>query len=288
MEKIAFLGLGAMGQRMVARLLAAGHPVTVWNRTAASADQLCDAGARWAETPADAAAGADIVISMVRDDQASARVWLAERDGALAGMSDRATGVECSTVSLQHVSVLVSAFAEREIPLLDAPVAGSRPQAEAGQLIFMAGGCSSALAMTHGVLTAMGGKVLHAGENGAGMAAKLLVNGMFGVQLAALAELLAVLEIAGQDANTLLDVFAETPVASMAAIGAGRAMLAGQWQPSFPIDLVAKDFALILEGLPMAMNTSSPVGAAGDVFTDACAAGYGADNITGIIQRFRN
>ena len=97
--RIAFLGLGAMGRRMALRLLAAGHDVSVWNRSAAAADELVAAGARRSATPRQAAAGADIVWAMVFDDAASQAVWLDPETGAAAAMSDDAVAIESSTLT---------------------------------------------------------------------------------------------------------------------------------------------------------------------------------------------
>jgi len=141
---IAFLGLGAMGARMAARLVAAGHAVAVWNRSLAAAAPLVAAGARLTATPAEAASGATVVFSMVTDDVAARRVWLGG-DGAAAALRPGAVAIECSTVTPGWVRELAGGVAARGAHLLDAPVAGSRPQAEAGQLVFMVGGEAAAL-----------------------------------------------------------------------------------------------------------------------------------------------
>ncbi len=127
MSKIAFLGLGAMGSRMAAHLLAAGHAVTVWNRNAAKMTLLRDAGAMAAHSPRAAVAEAEFVFSMVRDDGASRFVWLDAAEGALGDMSADAVAVECSTLSVGWVRELSGLFAAKGCAFLDAPVAGSRP-----------------------------------------------------------------------------------------------------------------------------------------------------------------
>src|SRR5262245_16666292 len=119
--KIAFLGLGAMGGRMAARLVAAGHQLIAWNR---SDGRAMPEGAVRAASPFAAADGAELVISMVRDDDASRAVWLG-RQGALAAMSDRAIGIECSTLSLPYVDELAAAFRAADRQFLDAPLAGT-------------------------------------------------------------------------------------------------------------------------------------------------------------------
>jgi 3-hydroxyisobutyrate dehydrogenase len=277
--KIAFLGLGAMGSRMAARLIAADYAVTVWNRSAAAVDALADHGAHAARTPRAAATGADVVISMVRDDAASAAIWLDPATGAMAGLSAQAIGIESSTISPAHARRLHAASAAA---FLDSPLAGSRPQAEAGQLIFMAGGDATVLARAEPVLLAMGGAVHHAGGPGAGAAVKLMVNSLLAAQLAALAELIGMARATGIDPARAVEILGATPVAGPAMKGAAAAMLARAFSPAFPIDLVAKDLGLVL-----GTGADLPVmQAVAGVFQAAIAAGLSGDNITGIVRRY--
>lgn len=243
-HNIAFLGLGAMGTRMARRLIAGGHSVTVWNRTPGREAPLLEAGGRAAATPAEAADGAEFVISMVRDDDAARTVWLDTTDGALATARDGAIAIECSTTSPGWARELHQACEGAGIMSLDAPVVGSRPQAEAGKLIFLVGGEERALLQAHSLLLAMGAAVHHAGSPGAGAVVKLMVNTLFGVQVATLAELLALARSGGINPARAIEIVAATPTASPAAMGAAAGMLAEQFAPMFPVELVAKDFAL--------------------------------------------
>lgn len=286
MSKIAFLGLGAMGSRMAAKLLAAGFQTTVWNRSPAAVEALTALGAQAAATPRDAAASADIVFSMVRDDTASEAVWRDPETGALAGLRPQAIGVECSTISLPHARALAENFAAADRAFADAPVAGSRPQADAGQLIFFLGADASDQTRLAPALEAMGGATHHAGPAGAGTAVKLLVNASFGVQLALIAEQIGALAHAGVAPARALEVFNATPVASPAAKGAAAAMLSRAFAPAFPIDLVAKDFGLIAASAA-ADGAAAPMAAAAErVYREAIDAGYGGDNITGVAQLY--
>ncbi|MGL4235674.1 NAD(P)-dependent oxidoreductase [Tabrizicola sp.] len=271
--KIGFLGLGAMGSRMAARLVAAGHEVTVWNRTPRPL-----VGAMVADTPDAAAFGAEVVISSLRDDAASAAVWGA----ALPTMAAGAVGIETSTISPDAARALHGAAAARGVAFLDAPVAGSRPQAEAGQLIFMAGGEPEVLARVEPLLLAMGGAVHHAGGPGAGAAVKLMVNSLFAAQVAAMAELIGLAQTKGIDPARAVEILGATPVASPAVKGAAAAMLAGNFAPAFPIDLVAKDLDIAL-GTGATLPVTRLVA---DVFQAAIAEGLAKDNITGIVQRY--
>lgn len=283
MTKIAFLGLGAMGSRMAARLIAAGHEVTVWNRTMLSETV---AGASVAGTPRAAAMGAEVVISMVRDDAASRDVWLDAKSGALAGMSSGAIGIEASTVTPEHARSLHAAAAAKGVAFLDSPLAGSRPQAEAGQLVFMAGGAADDLARVEPVLLAMGGALHHAGAAGAGATVKLMLNSLFGAQLAIMGELIGLARKAGIDPVRAVEIIGATPVASPAVKVAAGAMLNRAFAPAFPIDLVEKDFALTLSAAAAVQAPTPVVAAVREVFAAAKTEGLGHLNITGIAQRY--
>ena len=285
MARIAFLGLGAMGARMAARLIGAGHEVTVWNRTPERAAPLVEFGARSVPTPAQAAQGQEFVIAMVRDDAVAEQVWLGP-DGALAAMAPGAIGVECSTLSLPGVQALAAAFAAKGQPFVDAPLAGSRPQAEAGALIFLTGGEVEVIDAATPVLLAMGGAVHHAGPVGAGCMAKLLVNAMFGAQMALMGEMIGLIRAAGFKPGPVIDAYAATPVASPALKLSAPAMLGDAFPPAFPIDLVAKDFAMLARTADAA-DVKAPVAErTGVVFAYARDAGLGDLNITGIVRSY--
>jgi 3-hydroxyisobutyrate dehydrogenase-like beta-hydroxyacid dehydrogenase len=278
--RIAFLGLGAMGSRMASRLVAQGAQVTVWNRSAGAAAPLVAAGARRAATPREAVTGAGLVLAMLRDDEASRTVW----NNALAGVEPGALAIECSTLTIAWVRELAALAAARGVRFLDAPLAGSRPQAEAGALIFLAGGAADDLAAAEPVLRLMGGAVHHAGPSGAGAAVKLAVNALLGVQVAAVAELLGMLRASGAEAARAVEIIGATPVCSPAAKAAAGAMLSGAFAPLFPVELAEKDLGYLLDA---SGGASLPVAAAvRGVMAQAIAQGLGADNITGIARLY--
>ncbi|WP_425648127.1 NAD(P)-dependent oxidoreductase [Agrobacterium leguminum] len=126
-------------------LVKAGHKVTVWNRTPDAAVPLVAAGTRQATTPKEAASGAAFVIAMVRDDQASRHVWLDPETGALAGMSAGTVAIESSTLTPGWVRELGQSASRQGVSFLEAPVSGSRPQAEAGQLVYLVDGSAGTL-----------------------------------------------------------------------------------------------------------------------------------------------
>ncbi len=286
MTRIAVLGLGAMGARMAARLLDAGHSVTVYNRTPGRAEALEGKGARSAATPREAAEGAEAVIAMVRDDAASRAVWLAPETGALHALGDGALAIESSTLTPGWVAELAGAIAERGAHFLDAPVAGSRPQAEAGQLIYFVGGEAAAFSRAQPILEVMGGALHHVGPVGTGMVVKLAVNALFGIQVAALGEIIGAIRKSGADVERAVTVLGETPVMSPAAKGSAGLMLAREFAPMFPIDLVEKDFGYVVaaaEAVGASVPTADAVRA---VFADAKRRGFGGDNIAGVLQLF--
>jgi 3-hydroxyisobutyrate dehydrogenase len=198
MNKVAFLGLGIMGNGMAQNLLKAGFPLTVYNRTRSKAEPLVSKGAQVADTPREAAAGAQIVFSMVGDDIASKAVWLGD-DGALAGARPDTIAIECSTLSLEWVRELADMAAVRNMAFLDAPVTGSKDAAEAGELRLMVGGDAAVLERARPALEAVSKRIDHFGPTGAGATVKLINNLMGGVQAAVLAEGLALAERAGLD-----------------------------------------------------------------------------------------
>ena len=280
--RVALLGLGAMGSRMAARLVAAGHDLTVWNRDAAAAEPLRAAGARVAASPRAAADGAEIVLAMLRDDPASEAVWTDPAAGALGGMAPGALAVECSTLTIRWVRRLAALAEARGIAFLDAPVLGSRPQAEDAALIFLVGGAAAAVERAAPVLDALGRARHHLGGHGAGAAAKLAANALFAVQVAALAEALGLLREAGVETARAVAALAATPVFSAAAQGAARGMLSGSHAPQFPVALVLKDLSCVAGvGAPAPMAA-----AAAAVMVAAAERGWGGENLTVVARLY--
>ena len=282
MSKIAFLGLGAMGSRMAVRLAVAGHDVSAWNRSSRQHDTLTAAGASIAATPAVAVADADVVMSMVRDDEASRSIWTGD-GGALQAMLPQTLAVECSTLSPTWIRELSSVAGKRGVGFLEAPVVGSRPQAENGELIFLVGGPVEHIAVAQPLLDAMGGAVHHAGPYGSGAAAKLAVNAMLAVQAAWLGETIGMLRQAGQDVGSVLGAALKTPVFGPAAQGLAASIQSRSFAPLFPVELAEKDLAYALASASAAMPLTE---AARAVFAAALEAGHGAEHITAVSRLF--
>lgn len=290
MSRVAVLGLGAMGRRMAARLLAAGHDVVVWNRSPGPAEELAAelavSGARVAGSPREAAAWASFVIAMVYDDAASRAVWLDPHSGAFAGLRPGAVALDCATLSPAHVRRLHDEAGARGLAFLDAPLAGSRPQAEAGELVFMVGGAAEHLTAAEPVLRAMGRAVHHAGGPAAGTLVKLMVNVLLASQVATLAEGLALAARAGLDPAAAFAIVSDTPVAGPSLRGAGAAMLARDFRPQAPVDLIVKDLGLA-RAAGEAAGLSLPMAAAAErLYRQAAALGLGPDNLTGIVKLY--
>jgi 3-hydroxyisobutyrate dehydrogenase len=256
--QIGFIGLGAMGSRMVAALMRAGHVVTVFNRSADRVQPLVGLGAHAASSPRDAAAGADFVISMVRDDEASLAVWTDPVFGALAGMQPGAVAIESSTLSPAWIKQLATAALAAGVEFLEAPVAGSRPQADAAQLIYFVGGELGTVQRTDLLLRAMGAAVHHTGPVGSAAVIKLMVNTLLVTQVAVLAEVLSMARRSGLNMAWAADVLAATPVASPAAKAAASAICAGSFSPMFPVELAEKDLRYVLAAA-LAQGQDMPV-----------------------------
>jgi 3-hydroxyisobutyrate dehydrogenase len=204
-QRIAILGLGTMGMGMAKNLLKAGFTVSAYNRTLAKAVTLGALGANVADTPADAAHNADIVISMLSDDDASRNTWTGKH-GALSGAKPGAVFVESSTVTPAWIAEFALLASERSHHLLDAPVTGSRLQAESGQLVFLVGGDSAVLESIRPVLAAMSKEIVLLGSVGSGARMKLINNFLAGVQVASLAEAMAWTERSGLDREQALKI----------------------------------------------------------------------------------
>ena len=187
MQRVALLGLGAMGSGMAANWLKRGFPLTVYNRSRKKADALEAAGAGFAPTPREAAAEADVILSIVSDDLASRDVWLGDR-GALAGAKRGAVAIESSTVSPHWTLELGRAAEGGGLRFLDAPVGGSKPAAKAGTLFFFVGGEPVALEAARPALEAVSAMITHLGGVGSGTTWKLINNWLIAAQVAALAE----------------------------------------------------------------------------------------------------
>ena len=247
-QRIAFLGLGVMGGGMARRLAAAGFPLAVWNRTASGAEPLRDLGVTVASTPADAAADADIVVSMVADDAASWSVW-AGSGGALERIPRGAIVVECSTVSPTWVAELTALAAAKGCAAIDAPVTGSRTQAASGELQFLVGGDAAVLEQVRPALAVMSRNIVHVGPAGSGARLKLINNYLCGVQAAALAEAVVLIEQSNLSLEASLGVLQNGAPGSPLVKAVSHRMASRDYAVNFKLGLMTKDLSYaIAEG----------------------------------------
>ncbi|MBD3917268.1 NAD(P)-dependent oxidoreductase [Paenibacillus sp. PR3] len=240
---IGFIGLGTMGYAMAANLLSKGFEVTVYNRTAAKAEQLRELGAAIAATPAEAARGRSIVITMVSNDDSIRDVYDGET-GIFSAVSEGTVIVDSSTISPDLARRLAADAADRGAVFLDAPVTGSKPAAEAGMLVFMVGGSAKAALAVEPVLLAMGRKVIPMGPSGSGAVAKLAHNTVVGINTAALMEGFAIAAKGGIDGGSFLELIQSGGAASKAAELKGSKLLDQDYSVQFALELMLKDLRL--------------------------------------------
>jgi 3-hydroxyisobutyrate dehydrogenase len=285
--RIAFFGLGTMGSGMARRLLAAGFPLTVYNRNPDKAAPLVAEGAAIAGSPREAAAEAAFIISMVADDNASHGMWLGP-DGALSSAAPGTILIESSTISVGWVRELATAAAARNCELLDAPVTGSKPQAAAGELCFLVGGSPGALEKARPILEPMSRAIVHLGPTGSGALLKLINNFLCGVQAASLAEAVGIIEKGGLDRDQALGVLTTGAPGSPLLKALSARMTAREYTPpNFLLRLMAKDLAYAAaEGWSHDIEPIT-ASAAHEVFENAITRGDGDRDLSAVVEQFR-
>ena len=259
MPALGFVGLGAMGGRMAARLMAAGYPVTGYNRTAQKAAALVEAGMRLAPSPRAVAEASDAVFSMVTDDAALRAVALGP-DGVVAGLSAGATFVEMSTVSPALVRELAAAVAARGAAMLDAPVSGSTVTVEAGQASIVVGGDPQVLERVRPYLLAIGPTVTHVGALGLAKTMKIAINLGLAVQMLAFSEAVLLAEKSGVARERAVEAVLKSVVASPMVKYRGPLVLGMPEEAMFDVAMMQKDLQLALD---QGHAAGAPVGAGG-------------------------
>jgi 3-hydroxyisobutyrate dehydrogenase-like beta-hydroxyacid dehydrogenase len=238
MTEVAWIGLGAMGSRMAVRLRDAGHDLVVWNRTREKAGEL---GVAIADSPRAAVERSEIVFTMLADPEALRAVTEGD-DGLVAGLREGSVLVEMSTVGPQAIAQL-SERIPAHASLLDVPVLGSLPQAEAGTLKLFAGGDDAAFERVRPLLESLG-QPLRTGPVGSGAAAKLVANATLVGMIALLGETLALADAMGLRRETAWEVLAATPLAEQAE-RRRAAVESGEYPPRFRLSLGRKDAELV-------------------------------------------
>ena len=258
MARVAFIGLGRMGHGMAGRYLDAGFDVAVWNRSKAKAEDLIARGARWTTSPEDAAIDADAVVAMLADDAASRAVWLT-KDGAAATMKAGSIAIECSTVSHEHALYLARELRSRGLVYIDCPVTGLPDAAATGKLTLLVGAEPADLERARPFLVPLSSTIRHFGAVGNGTVYKLINNLMGAIQIAGIAEGLAIAEQAGLDMKLVLEAIETGVAASPQVIRHSRRMAARNFAgATFTAALRHKDAAYavalaesLLSGAPL-------------------------------------
>jgi 3-hydroxyisobutyrate dehydrogenase/glyoxylate/succinic semialdehyde reductase len=241
--QIGFIGLGIMGRRMARNLIDGGHDLVVYNRTREKAAPLTSAGARLADTPADAAREAEVLVTML-STHVVIQTLAVEEDGFLTALPRGARWMDCSTVHPGFVRWMAGVAGAQGIHYLDAPVAGTKGPAEDGELIFLAGGHAEDVDYCRPLFESMGQKVLHLGGIGQGAAMKMVINLMLGSAMAAYSEALVLGESLGLTRGMLAEVLLAAPV-SAPFLKAKQALIdQGDFEAHFPLRWMRKDLQL--------------------------------------------
>ncbi|HUB36561.1 MAG TPA: NAD(P)-dependent oxidoreductase [Solirubrobacteraceae bacterium] len=278
---VAVLGTGSMGSPIARNLLAAGFPVSAWNRTAARAALLVDDGALLASSPADAAKNADVVLTMLADG-AAVHEAMSGPAGALEAMRPDSTWIQMATVGLDWTGRLSDLAAEHGVELVDAPVSGSDGPAREAKLIVLASGPDKARARVQPIFDAIGRETIWLGPTGGGTRMKLVLNNWLVAQVEAVAETLALTEALGLDPHLFPEAIDDAPLGSRYAVAKARAMISGDYTPGFALRLAFKDASLALDAA-QEMGLSLPLTAAlAPRWRQAIADGHADDDVSSV------
>jgi 3-hydroxyisobutyrate dehydrogenase len=285
MAKIAFLGLGVMGFPMAGHIAAAGHDVTVYNRTSAKAEAwVAQHGGAHAATPAAAAGGADFVFCCVGDDPDVLAVALGD-DGAIPAMKPGAVFIDNSTISADVARQLYAAGQELGVMTLDAPVSGGQAGAENGKLTVMVGGDDAGFAAALPVMQCYGARVVHMGTAGQGQQAKMVNQICIAGLVQSLSEGLNFAIEAGLDTDKLLEAISGGAAQSWQMVNRGHTMVKGEFDFGFAVDWMRKDLRICMEeaernGAPLPV-TQIVAG----YYAELSANGHGRNDTSSLIRR---
>jgi 3-hydroxyisobutyrate dehydrogenase len=281
--RVAVIGLGTMGAPMAGHLLAAGHEVTVHNRTRSREEPLAEAGARRAESPAAAATHAEAVLTCVSDTPDLEHILLGP-GGVAAGLAAGGVIVDCSTVSPAATARLAATLRERGIGLVDAPVSGGSEGAQKGTLTIFCGGTDADVATVTPILEAIGSRITHLGPSGAGQVAKAVNQVMIAGTYASVGEGIALAEAAGLPLPALVEALSGGAAASWVLQNRSDNMIADSYPLGFKLGLHRKDLGIALDeaaraGLPM--DVAALVAAQEDALM---AKGHGDEDVSALAR----
>jgi 3-hydroxyisobutyrate dehydrogenase len=283
-ERIGFLGLGIMGSRMAANIAKAGYELNVWTHTEGKAQRWAkEHGASAVQTPAEVAGRSEIVVSMVVDGAQVSSVLTGEH-GAIEAAHEGLLCVDMSTISPKETRRIGATLAQRGVAMLDAPVTGSSPRAEAATLTIMAGGEQGDFERARPVLETMGSLVVHVGELGQGEMLKLINNSLGAANAAALAEALVLARATGLDLDALEEVVAAGSGASAQLELKAGAMREHDYRTLFKTEHMLKDVRLCLEEAQAAGVPFPAAAHARDLLTATVGRGHGEDDYAAMIE----
>jgi 3-hydroxyisobutyrate dehydrogenase-like beta-hydroxyacid dehydrogenase len=245
-SKLGFIGIGAMGSRIAGRLLKQGFQVTVFDRDVPKANALIESGGIVAPSIAELASSADVVLSILTNDEAVHSVYTGPQ-GVLDHIRPGSLIIEMSTVSPDTSRELHRLGSERCVSVLDVPVSGSTPAAEQGLLTLLAGGDQDSFDSAEAIFTAIGRQHFYMGPCGSGITMKLVVNTLLGIGMQAIAEAVVLGEKAGLERQRLFEVLSKTAVIAPAHLGKLTKAMENDYRPEFAVGLMNKDFRLILD-----------------------------------------
>jgi 3-hydroxyisobutyrate dehydrogenase-like beta-hydroxyacid dehydrogenase len=244
--KLGYIGLGGMGSRITARLLAAGYEVAVFDLDRSRTDPLKAKGARACKSTAELARSVDVVLSCLTDDQAVREVYFGA-SGVLENTKPGTVVIEMSTILPKTSREVASRGLQAGVQVLDVAISGSTPAAEQGTVTLLAGGNPDVFQAALPIFQAIAARYFHLGPSGAGTTMKMVVNAILGIGMQAIAEAAAMGEKAGLSREILLQVLSQTAVIAPAYQGKFPRAARGDYSPQFPLPLMNKDFRLILQ-----------------------------------------
>jgi len=279
---VAWIGLGTMGGAMAGRVLRAGFPLVVWNRTPERAQPLGARGARVARSAAEAVDAAEISVITVSSPDILERV-LSAAGGILEGLREGALVVDAGTSGAAAARRAAALCARKGAAFLDAPVLGSRGPAEEGTLVVMAGGSDADLSRARPVLESFARSIHHVGPVGAGQTTKLACNLVLQHLLTSLAGAIALAKNAGLDATDVVEIL-ESGLGSPFFRMKGVQMILGAFEPQFTLDLARKDARLIRAALDEAGVALPTMGPILRMFDEAARRGYGGEDGAAVVK----
>lgn len=287
MCKISIIGTGIIGSIFCSRLLDAGFQVSIYNRSLEKAIKFKHIGASIYSNPSEAVRGADIIISVVSDDEASRRVWNGPQ-GVFRSVNQNSLLIECSTLSLDWIQELSNLAAQHNCEFLDAPISGTKPQAQNGTLSFFVGGLKESLRRAEPILHCLSKKVYYLGATGNGMKMKLVNNLLNAAQILSLAEGLFLATNLELDLNLVLEILSCGSAGSAIVNLKGSKMILENTEVQSHLETTCKDLSYILEAAKSVNTTLINACNLHDIYSLAVKNGFGDQDVSSILQALKS